>query len=157
MDEMQPEEQTARNIEGIIIYIGEAKELANNLWSVGIKVEEDANFHNIVEFGTAKVKNILGTAKLGDKVVLKEQKVREYWNVKEIKFIEQVQAEIEEMQPLESFSKQSTVEDKIFKDSYKEVIKQAAKQAMEIVNELQKEEVYVDFNAVFNFIIAKKK
>jgi len=151
------EEIESRDIEGEIIYIGEAKELANNLWSIGIKVGDDSNFHNIVEFGTAKVKNILGTAKIGDKVVLREQKIRGYWNIKEIKFIEQVQAELEGMQPLESFSKTPTTEDKIFKDSYKEVIKQAAKQAMEIVNELQAEEVFVDFNAVFAYILNKKR
>jgi hypothetical protein len=105
--------ENERYFEGELTYIGEPKEVAKNLWSVGLKVDADESYHNIVEFGLDKVKAILGTAKIGDKVSLREDKIKNYWNVKAVKFIEQVNAEKQGMKGISSYEVTPDLEAKL--------------------------------------------
>ena len=95
-------------IEGTLKYIGAPKAFGK-LWSIGLKTDADDRFHNIAEFSEERVKAILGTAKIGDKVVLTEQKIKGYWNVKSVKFLEQVNAEIQGMNTLDTFNNPTEV------------------------------------------------
>lgn len=94
--------ENERYFEGKLTYIGQPKEFGT-LVSVGLKVDTDESFHNISEFGIEKVKAILGTAKIGDLVSLRELHVKNYWNVKGVKFIEEVISENARIKTLDEY------------------------------------------------------
>jgi len=73
-----------RKFEGEISYVGKEKEFGK-LKSLGLKLLNDAAWHNIGEFSTDAVNKILGDTKPGDLVVLEEHQSKGgYWNVKKI-------------------------------------------------------------------------
>lgn len=73
-------------IEGKITTITPVKRLgaSGKLLSIGIRLENDENWHNITSFSMKELNNILGDIRPGDEVKITEKLTNNYWNIVKI-------------------------------------------------------------------------
>lgn len=123
------EEGETRKIVGKINYIGEIKPIGKTgkFLSLGIKLENDEEWHNITGFSKNKILEILGDRKIGENVELTEVYRAGYWNVTEIKNIaEVIQAPVEPIEMQDAAIMKKCLEDA------KKIVKEVTKSEEEI-------------------------